>query len=134
MALSLNRWDGSWLRNVPRGSLALATMTVKCNSADLRIPSRIRKLDWSPAPRQITLFLSHFGLSFQKQSVEMLHMAANRVVLYFEKQEDALFFTLAASSVMSAEPPANGNDAARKVAAEISKASRITAEGVLNTV
>lgn len=61
-------------------------------------------------------------------------MEANRVVLYFEKQEDALCFTLAASSVMSAEPPAQSNDAARKVAAEISKASRITAEGVLNTI
>ncbi|MFZ0799884.1 MAG: hypothetical protein WCA13_10915 [Terriglobales bacterium] len=30
-------------------------------------------------------------------------MAANQVVLYFDKQEDALLFTLAASSVMSAE-------------------------------
>ena len=30
-------------------------------------------------------------------------MAANQVVLYFEKQEDALLFTLAASSAMSAE-------------------------------
>ena len=33
-------------------------------------------------------------------------MAANQVVLYFDKQEDALLFTLAASSVMSAEGPA----------------------------
>jgi hypothetical protein len=32
-------------------------------------------------------------------------MAANQVVLYFDKQEDALLFTLAASSVMSAEGP-----------------------------
>ena len=61
-------------------------------------------------------------------------MTANRVVLYFDKQEDALLFTLAASSVMSAEPAAHSNDAARKVADEISKASRITAEGVLNTI
>ena len=30
-------------------------------------------------------------------------MAENQVVLYFEKPEDALLFTLAASSVMSAE-------------------------------
>jgi hypothetical protein len=30
-------------------------------------------------------------------------MAANQVVLYFEKLEDAVLFTLAASSVMSAE-------------------------------
>jgi hypothetical protein len=28
-------------------------------------------------------------------------MAANQVVLYFDKQEDALLFTLAASSIMS---------------------------------
>lgn len=61
-------------------------------------------------------------------------MAGNRVVLYFDRQEDALLFTLAASSVMSAEAPAQSNDAARKIAAEISKASRITAEGGLNTV
>ena len=59
-------------------------------------------------------------------------MAASRVVLYFDKQEDALLFTLAASSVMSAEEPARSNDAALKIAEEICKASRITTEGVLN--
>jgi len=59
-------------------------------------------------------------------------MAANQVVLYFDKQEDALLFTLAASSVMSAEAPVHVSDAVVKVAEEISKASRITAEGVLN--
>jgi hypothetical protein len=59
-------------------------------------------------------------------------MAAKQVVLYFDKQEDALLFTLAASSVMSAEGPVHRSDAAVKVAEEISKASRITAEGVLN--
>ena len=59
-------------------------------------------------------------------------MAANQVVLYFDKQEDALLFTLAASSVMSAEGLAHSSDAAVKVAEEICKASRITAEGVLN--
>ena len=32
-------------------------------------------------------------------------MSANQVVIYFDKQEDALLFTLAASSVMSAEGP-----------------------------
>jgi hypothetical protein len=32
-------------------------------------------------------------------------MIPNQVVLYFDKQEDALLFTLAASSVMSAEGP-----------------------------
>ena len=59
-------------------------------------------------------------------------MAANQVVLYFDKQEDALLFTLAASSVMSAEGPAHSSDAVVKVAKEICKANRITAEGVLN--
>ena len=59
-------------------------------------------------------------------------MAANKVVLYFDKQEDALLFTLAASSVMSAEGPVHGSEAVVKVAAEISKASRITTEGSLN--
>jgi hypothetical protein len=59
-------------------------------------------------------------------------MAANQVVLYFDKQEDALLFTLAASSVMSAEGPVHRSKAVAKVAEEISKASRITTEGVLN--
>jgi hypothetical protein len=59
-------------------------------------------------------------------------MAANQVVLYFDKQEDALLFTLAASSVMSAEGSLHSNNAAVKVAEEICKASRITTEGVLN--
>ena len=59
-------------------------------------------------------------------------MAANQVVLYFDKQEDALLFTLAASSLMAAEGPVHRNDAVVKVAAKICKASRITAEGVLN--
>jgi len=59
-------------------------------------------------------------------------MAANPVVLYFEKQEDALLFTLAASSVMSAEGPVQGSDALVKIAEQICKASRITAKGVLN--
>jgi hypothetical protein len=60
-------------------------------------------------------------------------MAANQVVLYFDKQEDALLFTLAASSVMSAEGLVHNSDAVVKVAKEICKASRITAQGVLNT-
>ena len=59
-------------------------------------------------------------------------MAANQVVLYFDKQEDALLFTLAASSVMSAEGSVRSSDAAVKVAEEICKASRITTGGVLN--
>jgi hypothetical protein len=56
-------------------------------------------------------------------------MAANQVVLYFDRQEDALLFTLAASSVMSAEGPVRSGHAAVKVAEEICKASRITTEG-----
>ena len=59
-------------------------------------------------------------------------MAANQVVLYFDKQEEALLFALAASSVMSAERPVHSGDAAVKIAEEICKASRITTEGVLN--
>ena len=59
-------------------------------------------------------------------------MSANQVVLYFDNQEDALLFTLAASWVMSGEGPVHRSDAVVTVAAEISKASRITTEGVLN--
>ena len=59
-------------------------------------------------------------------------MTANQVVLYFDKQEDAVLFTLAASSVMSAEGPVHSSNAVAKVAKEICKASRITTEGVLN--
>ena len=58
-------------------------------------------------------------------------MAASQVVLYFDKQEDALLFTLAASSVISAEAPTRASEAAVKIAKEICKASRITAEGAL---
>ena len=57
---------------------------------------------------------------------------ANHVVLYFEKPENALLFTLAASSVMSAEGPLHSNKAAVRVAEEICKASRITTAGALN--
>ena len=61
-------------------------------------------------------------------------MAANQVVLYFDKQEDALLCTAAASSVMSAEAPLHSSDAVVKVAEEICKASRIKTEGVLNVI
>jgi len=57
-------------------------------------------------------------------------MAANQVVLCFDKQEDALLFTLAASSLMSAEGPVNSSKAAVMVAEEICKASRIQTEVV----
>jgi hypothetical protein len=59
-------------------------------------------------------------------------MAANQVVLYFDTQQDALLFTLAASSVMSAEGSVRGSKAAVRVAEGVSKASRIKTEGVLN--
>jgi hypothetical protein len=59
-------------------------------------------------------------------------MARNQVVLYFDKQEDALLFTVAASSIMSDEGTLPSRDAGVRVAVEISKASRITTEGVLN--
>lgn len=61
-------------------------------------------------------------------------MAANQVVLYFEKQEDALLFTLAASSAMSAEGAVKANEAGAKMAQEVLKASRITTEGALNSL
>jgi len=59
-------------------------------------------------------------------------MAVNQVVLYFDKEQDALLFTLAASSVMSAEGPVPSSKAAVRGVEEICKASRITTEGVLD--
>ena len=46
-------------------------------------------------------------------------MAASQVVLYFDKQEDALLFTLAASSMISEDGAARADEALVKVAAEI---------------
>lgn len=57
-------------------------------------------------------------------------MAASQVVLYFDRQEDALQFTLAASSIIA--DGAALREAALKVAKEVCKASRITAEGSLS--
>jgi len=57
-------------------------------------------------------------------------MAASQVVLYFDKQEDALLFTLAASSVISGDASGRPGEAQTKIVREISKASRITAESV----
>jgi len=59
-------------------------------------------------------------------------MAANQVVLYFDRQEDALLFTLAASSAMSAEEPVRANEAGLRMAKEICKATRIKTEGELS--
>jgi hypothetical protein len=64
----------------------------------------------------------------------VMAMAASQVVLYFDKQEDALLFTLAASSVMSTEGnPSRSQEALNKIAQEIRKASRITTEGVVES-
>ncbi len=60
-------------------------------------------------------------------------MAASQVVLYFDKQEDAVMFTLAASSVLSSEEPGREKEALAKIAGEICKASRITTEGALTS-
>jgi hypothetical protein len=57
-------------------------------------------------------------------------MAASQVVLYFDRQEDALQFTLAASSIIADGAPLR--DTALKVAKEVCKACRITAEGSLS--
>jgi hypothetical protein len=51
------------------------------------------------------------------------------VVLYFEKQEDALLCAVAASSIMSDGGTVPDKDAGIKLASEISKASRISTEG-----
>ena len=54
-------------------------------------------------------------------------MAANQVVMYFDRQEDAVQFTLAASSIIA--DGAALRDTALKVAKEVCKATRITTEG-----
>ncbi len=59
-------------------------------------------------------------------------MVANQVVVYFDRQEDALNFTLAASSVMSAEGAREIGRAGVDAAKEIGKAVRITTEGILD--
>jgi len=57
-------------------------------------------------------------------------MAASQVVLYFERPEDAVHFTLAASSVLA--EGALAGETALRVATEVCKATRITTEGCLN--
>lgn len=59
-------------------------------------------------------------------------MAASQVILYFENQEDALLFTLTASSVLSADDPARTPATLAKIAQEIGKASRITTQAALS--
>jgi hypothetical protein len=57
-------------------------------------------------------------------------MAASQVVLYFDKQEDALQFTLAASSILADGAPLQNT--ALKVAKEVCKAIRITTESSMD--
>jgi hypothetical protein len=59
-------------------------------------------------------------------------MAASQVVLYFDNQEDAVHFTLAASSVISAGEE-QINDAVVKIAQGICKATRIATAGSVST-
>ena len=56
-------------------------------------------------------------------------MAASQVVLYFDEPEDAVKFTLAASSVISAEEPGRDREALARIVREISKARRIRTDG-----
>jgi hypothetical protein len=58
-------------------------------------------------------------------------VAANQVVLYFDKQEDAVRFTVAASSVMGVDAPARGYEAVVNIAREVSKATRIKTQNVV---
>ncbi len=54
-------------------------------------------------------------------------MSSSQVVLYFDKPEDAVRFTVAASSVLAAEKPVNAETMAQ-VAEEFGKVSRIKIE------
>lgn len=53
-------------------------------------------------------------------------MSASQVVLYFDKQEDAIQFTVAASSMLAADE--SQPEALLKVAQEMSKVRRIRTE------
>ena len=59
-------------------------------------------------------------------------MTANQVVVYFDRQEHALLFTLAASSVMSSGEVSYSVDESIRLGEEICKASRIKTESVAN--
>lgn len=60
-----------------------------------------------------------------------IRMAASKVILYFDNQEDALLFTLAASSVLSEGGRITSREDLLKLAQEIGKASRITTQGAV---
>jgi hypothetical protein len=55
-------------------------------------------------------------------------MSSSQVVLYFDKPEDAVQFTIAASSMMAAEEPARTPEVLAKMAEEIGKVRRIKIE------
>ena len=59
-------------------------------------------------------------------------MPENQVVVYFDNQEHALLFTVAASSVMSAGEVSYSVDEGVRLGEEICKASRIKTEGIAN--
>ena len=52
-------------------------------------------------------------------------MASKKVVFYFDRQEDALHFTLAAGSVLNGEQESLEPDQALSVVQEMGRASRI---------
>jgi hypothetical protein len=54
-------------------------------------------------------------------------MSSSQVVLYFDKPEDAVRFTVAASSVLADDEPANA-EAIAQVAQEFGKVNRIRIE------
>jgi hypothetical protein len=58
---------------------------------------------------------------------EFAFMSSSQVVLYFDKPEDAVRFTVAASSVLAADEPASA-EAIAQVAQEFGKVSRIKIE------
>lgn len=59
-------------------------------------------------------------------------MTSHQVVLYFEKPEDAVRFTIAASSLMAADQTGNDQQALA-LAREFGKVSRIKIEEVQST-
>lgn len=59
-------------------------------------------------------------------------MAVNQVVLYFDNQEDALRFTLAAGNVLAEDKPTPNVDDLIKVAREMGRANRITTGDTLS--
>ena len=60
-------------------------------------------------------------------------MTSHQVVLYFDKPEDAVRFTIAASSVMAGNEPGNDQQALAQLAREFGKVSRIKIEEVQST-